>query len=60
MGVTWFSEATIFTTEPEIIKKLIEETKANELFASISDLEIIDKTITFNRIRLLRYYSSLG
>lgn len=47
MGVTWFSEATIFTTEPEIIKKLIEETKANELFASISDLEIIDKTITF-------------
>lgn len=48
MGVTWYSEATIFTTEPEIIKKLIEETKANELFTSVSDLEIIDKTITLN------------
>lgn len=48
MGVTWLSEATIFTTEPETIKRLIEETKADELFTSVNGLEIIYNTITFN------------
>ena len=66
MGVSWHSEATIFTTQPEVIKQLIEETcrvivsdgdryntiseGSDELFTLVTDLKITDNTISFHSL----------
>lgn len=63
MGYTWYSEASIFTTEPLVIKKLIEEvcqvvikdgdhyktiSEKESYYTSVWDLKIEKNTITFS------------